>query len=669
MQIQSEQKTLPAEAEERDENTASLSEAAKQETARLLKGTLRTVMRVHELAKAETRYHRELLGELKRCERDRVKANLQTGYLADLAEAITRIDALEERCEDSPHFLKAACVSLVESGDYSAACAAWSGSNEHYRVRAEGCREWARSLENSLGQGRQPDCFARALSRQEPQVMPEEAPACQSCPLTDSCPGGTTVVCCASGPRPGRGSVLAASIQSSRMPARTELLLLSHLVRHIGAVCHGNTSAGGSRGGQTNDAYRENERHGAVENADGEARPVDLALTGDQVPHLQLRQSQRMEVMGQLAGGVAHDFNNLLVVISGYARLAREKLEPESPLLSDIDEIVDAAGRASNLTRQLLTFSRRQTMNPELLDLNELIDRTFRMLRRLIGEHIELEFEPMSEPVLVRADPAQVEQVLLNLAVNARDAMPDGGRLTIRTDKGEGKQDRVRLSVIDTGRGIDASIRQHIFEPFFTTKGEQGTGLGLATVQGIAKQHGGDVSVRSRAEGGTAVHVLLPAAEKVAGGEEAESRPENSPTGAENILLVEDEEIVREVSRRVLETRGYTVEATSSAEEARDIFSRLKGRIDLLMTDIVLPGEDGAQLYQALAERNPSLKVLYVSGYRKEGPLSPDFAASGAGFLRKPFTPEELARKVRRTLDVSPLASRGECVEKSCSPG
>jgi PAS domain S-box-containing protein len=385
----------------------------------------------------------------------------------------------------------------------------------------------------------------------------------------------------------------------------------------------------------------------------------------------QLRQSQKMEAIGQLAGGIAHDFNNLLTTVLGYSNMALNRLSPHEPIREEIEEIQRAGERAANLTRQLLAFSRKQLFEPKVLDVNIRIVESTRMLARLIGERIRLVTE--LEPSLgrVRADPGQIEQVLVNLVVNARDAMPDGGTLTIRTQNvevdlvssrrhlGAPPGSYVVLSVADTGVGIDAETQKRIFEPFFTTKEKPlGTGLGLATVYGIVRQSGGQVYVESAPGEGATFRVYLPSVAEAVSPEEIDLEPPGPARGSETILLVEDEGPVRELTRRCLEQRGYAVLPAASAEEALDVLAGHGGSLDLLLTDVVMPGASGPDLARRLTRERPDLQVLFVSGYPDDSPDSARLLEPGAPFLQKPFTADTLARKVRDVLDARAAAAR-----------
>jgi PAS domain S-box-containing protein len=377
----------------------------------------------------------------------------------------------------------------------------------------------------------------------------------------------------------------------------------------------------------------------------------------------QFRQAQKMEAVGQLAGGVAHDFNNMLTAVNGYAGLLRDTFGPEDPRRQDIDEILNASNRAAALTRQLLAFSRKQLLEPQLIDLNQLVSDMSNMLGRLIGESIELTVTLSPAPAVVRADTGQIEQTVMNLVVNARDAMPDGGRLTIETahvhlDQTYAAQhasvapgDYVMLAVTDDGVGMTDDIRQRIFEPFFTTKARgHGTGLGLSTVYGIVNQSGGHIWVYSEPAMGTTFKIYL----RAAGQQPALYRPVREeghvPAGSEMILLVEDERAVRRLARTLLERAGYQVIDAATPQEAEVAFRERGGRVDLLLTDVVMPGIGGPELYRRLSAHDPGLRVVYMSGYPDDA-LTQSSLPEDMIFLQKPFTLSSLTCKVREALD------------------
>jgi CheY-like chemotaxis protein len=372
-----------------------------------------------------------------------------------------------------------------------------------------------------------------------------------------------------------------------------------------------------------------------------------------------------MEAVGRLAGGVAHDFNNLLTVIKGYSELMLEQTTPGGPLRAEVEEVKKAADRAASLTRQLLAFSRQQVLAPRILDLNAAVGNMEQMLRRLLGEDIELSTALGEKLGQVKADPGQVEQVIMNLAVNSRDAMSRGGKLTIETgnavldesymrEHGGVKPGRyVMLAVSDTGTGMDEETRSRIFEPFFTTKEMgKGTGLGLSTVYGIVKQSEGYIWVYSEARRGTTFKVYLPRVDESA--EDSQKLAAAAGTGdrgTETILLVEDEDGVRALVKQVLSRQGYTVIETRHAKEALEEYERRAGPIPLLLTDVVLPQMSGRELAERLKAAHPEIKVLYMSGYTDDAVLRHGVIGQETAFLQKPFTTASLARKVREVLD------------------
>jgi PAS domain S-box-containing protein len=379
----------------------------------------------------------------------------------------------------------------------------------------------------------------------------------------------------------------------------------------------------------------------------------------------QLRQSQKMDAIGRLAGGIAHDFNNLLTAITGYSQIALLKLHAEDPLRKDIEEILKAGERATGLTRQLLAFSRRQVLQPRLLDLNSVIVGMEYMLRRLIGEDITLVTRLEPDLGRVMADPGQIEQVILNLVVNSRDAMPAGGTLTIQTANIDLFEDYshqnyrarpgpyVMLAVTDSGCGMDELVQSRAFDPFFTTKESgKGTGLGLSTVYGIVEQSGGDIRLYSQAGQGTTFKIYLPRIEEKEKKVPASIRPaEVSLRGVETILLVEDEDAVRNLIRSILRQNGYTVIESRHGGEALLICERYEGPIHLLLTDVVMPQMSGGELADRLQPLRPSMKALYMSGYTDNDIIRRGAPDAESSFLQKPFTPQVLLRKIRALLD------------------
>ncbi len=410
-----------------------------------------------------------------------------------------------------------------------------------------------------------------------------------------------------------------------------------------------------------------------VRNSTHEGQPARLTALRDvsqrRLLEDQLRQAQKMEAVGRLAGGVAHDFNNLLTVITSYSQLVMEDMGAADPRRADLGEVQKAANGAATLTRQLLAFSRQQVLEPRVIALDEVVAGAGKMLKRLIGEDISLVTVLAPDLWAVKADPGQIEQVVMNLAVNARDAMPDGGKLTIETANKELGQayaeehrlvppgSYVLLSVSDTGTGMDEATKARLFEPFFTTKEKgKGTGLGLATVYGIVKQSGGFVWVYSELGQGTTFKVYLPRVDEVASTPSAPASPQ-SLHGTETILLAEDAAPVRSVAKEVLRRHGYRVLTAADGRTALELADTHPGPIDLLITDVIMPELSGRQVADRLMERLPKLKVLFVSGYTDDAIVRHGILEPGIAFLQKPFSPESLARKVREVLD-APAPSR-----------
>ena len=380
------------------------------------------------------------------------------------------------------------------------------------------------------------------------------------------------------------------------------------------------------------------------------------------------RQSEKMRVVGRLAGGVAHDFNNLLTVIRGYSELILTRIGKSDPLRASVEAIQTAADRAAALTQQLLALSRKQILKPQIVDLNTVVADVDKMLRRLIGEHIERVTLFKATLGRVKADPGQMEQIIMNLAVNARDAMPQGGKLTVETANVRlakplsrphatvNSGPYVTLSVSDTGTGIDQETLDHIFEPFFTTKGSgKGTGLGLATVYGVVRQSGGSIIVESEFGKGTTFTIYLPRVDEEADTPDGEKPDAEPPQGSETVLIVEDEMSVRRLTHQFLEGNGYHVLEAIEGREAMRVSEHYGGPIHLLLTDVVMPGMSGCELVKTLAPLRPEMKVLYMSGYTDDAITGHGNLGRGSTFLQKPFTLDCLARKVRGALDAGDI--------------
>ncbi len=378
----------------------------------------------------------------------------------------------------------------------------------------------------------------------------------------------------------------------------------------------------------------------------------------------QYRQSQKMEAVGVLAGGIAHDFNNLLTAINGFSDLTLQRMEADSPFRDHIQEVKNAGERAAELTGQLLAFSRKQVLKASVISLNSVITNIENMLRRIITENIELRVVPDPKLGNVMADPGQIEQVIMNLAINARDAMPSGGNLTIETENiylGEGYVNQhlmvspgefIRITVSDTGEGMDSTMQSHIFEPFFTTKEVgKGTGLGLATVYGIVKQSGGTIMVYSEIGHGTTFKIYFPRVDQAIERPLWPADSAASHAGTETILLVEDEDTVRGFVVEVLKSGGYNVLAAANGPEALALIKNHEKQIHLLITDVIMPKMGGAELKKRVVELLPEIKVLFISGYTDDSIADRGIDDPDVAFLEKPFSPNNLTQKVRDVLD------------------
>jgi two-component system, cell cycle sensor histidine kinase and response regulator CckA len=377
----------------------------------------------------------------------------------------------------------------------------------------------------------------------------------------------------------------------------------------------------------------------------------------------QLRISQKMEAVGRLAGGIAHDFNNLMTVVLGYSEIVLNKAKENAAIVGDVEQIHKAGVRATNLTRQLLAFSRKQVLKPEVINLNDLMGEIEKMLQRLLGEDIDILLKGHPNLGHVMADKGQLEQVLMNLAINARDAMPTGGNLTLETANVDLDEEyaashdgvvpgpHVMVAVTDSGCGMNEEVRSRLFEPFFTTKGPgKGTGLGLATVFGIVKQSGGNIRVYSEPGKGTTFRIYLPRVEKRADKDRPSSEICKPSKGDEAILLVEDEASVRGVILSMLEGTGYSILSACNGDEALKICKERKGRIDLLLSDVVMPGISGREMATQLAKVHPETKVLFMSGYTDDAIQHHGVLEPGTAFIEKPFSQVKLTRKIREVL-------------------
>ena len=424
----------------------------------------------------------------------------------------------------------------------------------------------------------------------------------------------------------------------------------------------------------SSNGWKHRRRDGKALEIEAVLRPVEFAgrpavvaavqdVTQRKLLEEQLNQSQKMEAVGMLAGGIAHDFNNLLTIITGYSQLLLNSMHESDTNRLAVEQVMKAGERAAALTGQLLLFSRRQKLQPKVLDLNDLVSGTASMLRRLIGEDIDLRLVLGADLGRVSADPGRLEQALVNLVVNARDAMPKGGLLTVETANVTLGEDYINthiqtrpgsyvmLAVSDNGHGMDAETRARLFEPFFTTKAKgKGTGLGLSTVFGVVRQSGGTIEVYSERGQGTSFKIYLPRIDQAATIAEKEQAHSSRP-GHETLLIVEDDEMVRRLVRDTLEREGYRILDAGSPEDASRIAARNKRPIDLMITDVVLPQMNGKQLAEQLGRDRPEMRVLYMSGYTDNAVVASAGLPPGSAFLQKPFTPGALSRRVRELLD------------------
>ena len=560
----------------------------------------------------------------------RRQAEERTGHLNGVLRTIRDVNQLTARQHDPDLLIQETCRLLIRNRGYRAALAILTGPDGLPRAWAgAGLEAGLQPLEAGLREGRLPPCCAL------PEVSAEGL--CAACALEDG--QALHEPLCVRLSHAGRplGYLIVHVDRATGIDAE-EKALLDDMAADVAFSLHGF------------------ELTAAVHKKEQERARFEA----------QLLQAQKMEAIGHLAGGIAHDFNNLLSVINGYSDLALAAMRPGEPLRHELQQIHETGLRAAELTRQLLAFSRKQVLRPEVLDLNQVVRGMARMLRRLIGERIELVITLADDLSRVMADKGQLEQVILNLAINARDAMPGGGRLCIETANveaggSEAAQRRVLLAVRDTGVGMSGEVLSHLFEPFFTTKETgKGTGLGLATVYGIVRQSGGDIWVESEPGRGAVFRIHLPPASE---GEQAPgaSRPGTAQGGTETVLVVEDEEAIRLLAGRMLASAGYRVLSAAGGEEALALAERFLSprpaerrdpqRIDLLLTDVVMPGLGGRETAERLLARLPGMKVLYMSGYT-DGTLGPGgLPEHGARLLPKPFGLAELTAAVREALD------------------
>jgi PAS domain S-box-containing protein len=559
---------------------------------------------------------------------ERKRAEQRAEHLAAVLRGIRNVNRLIARERDSEALVESACRLLVEArGFYSCAIVRPRESGLAIATAGTGDAKLT-ELRALLERGELPGCIRNALETGEPEPRQPPTGACVDCPANrDYLVARDAVAVPIASSGHSFGAILV-SVPPGMASDAEEIELLRDVAGDLGHAL------------------------GALEMAEEHDRLQSQYL-----------HAQKMEAVGRFAGGIAHDFNNLLSIVLTYSDFAIAALRPEDPLRADLTEIRKAAESATGLTRQLLAFSRKQVLSLQVLDLNSVVRGIEGMLRRLIGEEIELVTRLAPDLGRVTADPAQLEQVLMNLAVNARDAIPGVGRLAIETADVELDDEYARqhvtvqpgsyvmLAVSDTGSGMDEATRARLFEPFFTTKeAGKGTGLGLATVYGIVKQSGGNIWVYSEPGRGTTFRIYLPL--ERAGGEPPRRAPvAPSGGGDETILLVEDQDALRRVVERILTAAGYTVVAAANGHEALDVAERHSGRIDLVLTDLVMPEMGGGELVTKLAARFPGLRVLFMSGYSEDAVGALEGVAPGSHLISKPFAAAELTGRVRSVLD------------------
>ncbi len=566
----------------------------------------------------------------------RKQAERHVEHLNRVLRALRNVNQLIVREKDREQLIRSGCRLLVEYRSYECALIVLVDKHNKPAVYAhEGLEEHFPPMALLLERGELPPCCERARLTGQVIFLSDRPGVCAHCPMTKACAEMDTM--CIGLTHGGRlFGYLMVAVERSAAPDGEEQDLFTEMAGDLAFALHGITA-------------RE-----AGEQAERERQSLED----------QLLQSQKMEAVGRLAGGVAHDFNNMLAVIGGHTEMALEDIDPDSPLRDDLLEIQKAAWRSADLTRQLLAFSRKQTIAPRILDLNDTIAGLLKMLRRLIGEDIDLLWKPAANLWRVKMDPAQLDQILANLMVNARDAITAAGKITIETARTEFDEQYcenhvdfipgryVLLAVSDNGTGMDRETVERIFEPFFTTKPRgSGTGLGLSTVYGTVKQHNGFINVYSEPGTGSTFRIYLPAheAESEAIGEK--DAFEEIPTGTETILIVEDEESLLKLGKRLLEQLGYTVLEAGNPVLAIQTAQEYAGTIHLLVTDVVLPEMSGRDLWEKLAAERPDLKCLYMSGYTANVITHHGVLDEGVQFMPKPFSRDTLAKKVRKALE------------------
>ena len=566
---------------------------------------------------------------------ERNRAEQRAEHLNRVLKAIRDVNQLIVRERDPLILIGEGCRLMVDNRGYSSALLLLTDeTNKLIAWDGAGFSSSSDTLKEQLSRHELPSCCALAGSSGEPVVIADRTGICDRCPIGKKC-GNTSSLCARLVHGNNSFGFLVVAQDTNAEVDDEELSLFNEMAGDL--------------------AYALNFIQLGTDHALSESKRESLED--------QLTQAQKMESIGRLAGGVAHDYNNMLSIIIGYAESAIEQLDPGDPIYDDIREILDAGNRSSEITRQLLAFARQQTVAPKVLDLNENSENMLKMLRRLIGEDIDLAWLPGAELWPVKIDPSQIDQILANLCVNAKDAIAGVGKVTIETGNRKFDEeycvdhpgfipgDFVSLAVSDTGRGIPAEIVDSIFEPFFTTKKlHQGTGLGLATVYGIVKQNDGFINVYSEPEEGSTIKIYLPRYTGQIKTKDRKKTEEVPQSRGETILLVEDDESILRLGRKMLESLGYKIFTAGTPGEAIELAKKHADEINLLLTDVVMPEMNGRELSEHLQTQNPGLKVLFMSGYTANVIAHRGVLDEGVHFIAKPLSKKELAVKVRETL-------------------
>ncbi|MGM0645144.1 MAG: PAS domain S-box protein [Thermodesulfobacteriota bacterium] len=568
---------------------------------------------------------------------ERVQAQARVEHLNLVLRAIREVNQLITRETEAGELIRKVSKLMVASRGFTSALVVLvdaAGRPHTWHQAGQESEEFNAPVQEYLQEGNLPPCCGLAQQHDGVLLVPKREGACRGCPQELRCQS-LDALCVALGYQERFFGYMAVALPTGRGGDSEEQALFQEAANDVAFALYSL-----EQGEQARQAEADRERM-----------------------EYQLQQAQKMEAVGRLAGGVAHDFNNMLNVILGYTTSSLERVAVEEPVYEALNQIHLAAERSADLTRQLLAFSRRQMYQPEVLNLNSLLEKQSKMLSRLIGEDVQLQFVPGEDLWNIRMDPSQVDQILVNLVINARDAMPEGGVISIETanvvlDEAYSSRllsveagEYVLLAVSDTGKGISAEMQEQIFEPFFTTKEKgEGTGLGLSTVYGIVQQNTGFIHMYSEPGSGTTFKIYLP---RVGDSAEMEKTPvaETPLTGQETILVVEDEQQLLELIQTVLEEYGYTVLAAGTPEQALQFAQNIEEPIQLMLTDVVMPGMNGKALKREVESHHPSIRVVYMSGYTDNIIVKRGMVDPGLAFIQKPFSMEGLARKIRQVLD------------------